>query len=239
MCRICKQYQTVGHEVPGQNFKAKTGIWDIDGNELEINDLQIKQKKQVETKQTQTETYQTDKALDAVGHDVVDEKVNIKINGLNISNNVCLEVPTKEKTQLNSKYCEKVEGRRNSRLQETRKEAEEMMKHYPNMFAVVVERSQEDKAIPDIHKAKWLIPRQMTSRQLSNIIKEKLNVPRCQNFSLLFNDKSIPSQKSPMSLLNSETYCNEDGFIHITYSSQDCLICKAMNFYSSHMKPSK
>jgi len=240
MCRICRQYQTVGHDVPEQNLKTKTGIWDIDGYELEIDDVRIKENKQSETKQTQTETCQIDKTLD-----VADKNLNTEINELDVSNNLCVDVETKEKTQLNSKHCQKVKRRhsrhsRNSRLQKTRNEAEEMMKHYPNMFAVVVERSQEDQAIPDIHKAKWLIPRQMTSYQLSNIIKEKLSIPRCQKFSLLFNNKSIPNKYSPMDFLNSESeYRNEDGFVHITYSSQDCFICKVMSFCASHMKPSK
>jgi len=232
----------VGHDVAGQNFKTHLGVWDIDGNELSIDDIcissvsKIKENKQVEDKQTQTETYQADKTLDTVGHDVVDKNLNTEINDVDI---ICVDVETNEKIQLNiEKYCEKVEGRRNSRLQDSRNEAEEMMKHYPNMFAVVVERSQEDKFSPDIHKAKWLIPSQMTYDQLSDIIKEKLNVPHCQKFSLLFNDRPIQSHKSPMSFLNSEDR-KEDGFIHITYSSQNCFICKVMNFCSSHLKPSK
>ncbi|XP_065903191.1 microtubule-associated proteins 1A/1B light chain 3B-like [Dysidea avara] len=93
-------------------------------------------------------------------------------------------------------------------------------KKHPNKIPIVVERSTNEKNLPELDKSKFLVPEELSMSQLVNIIRMRLQLRESQAFYLIIGKKTMVSN----SLTLGEIYHSEkdtDGFIYMTYASQE------------------
>lgn len=122
---------------------------------------------------------------------------------------------------LDTNHNSKQSFKQRSSLEARKKEAEDTQKRYPSKVPLVVERYRKEKYIGEIDKVKWLVPVEMTTLQLSVVLKQRLRLPPGREFFLLINGKTVPTLTTPMVTLH-QKFADEDGFLYFTYASQEC-----------------
>ncbi|XP_023347157.1 microtubule-associated proteins 1A/1B light chain 3A [Eurytemora carolleeae] len=122
---------------------------------------------------------------------------------------------------LDSNHNKKQNFKQRLSLETRRRESEDTTERYPSKVPLIVERFRREKYIGEIDKVKWLVPVEMTTLQLSVVLKQRLNLPPGREFFLLVNGRTVPSLTSPMVSLH-QKFADEDGFLYFTYSSQEC-----------------
>eukprot|EP00088_Acartia_fossae_P026624 TRINITY_DN27463_c0_g1_i1.p1 TRINITY_DN27463_c0_g1~~TRINITY_DN27463_c0_g1_i1.p1 ORF type:complete len:142 (-),score=30.85 TRINITY_DN27463_c0_g1_i1:71-496(-) len=122
---------------------------------------------------------------------------------------------------LDSNHNSKQSFKQRMSFEARAKEAVDTRKRYPSKVPLVVERYRREKNIGEIDKVKWLVPVEMTTLQLSIVLKQRLHLPPGKEFFLLINGKTIPSLNVPMVTLH-QKFADEDGFLYFTYASQEC-----------------
>ncbi|XP_071444607.1 microtubule-associated protein 1 light chain 3 alpha-like [Hetaerina americana] len=103
----------------------------------------------------------------------------------------------------------------------TRKEeVKAIRKKFPTKVPVIVEKYDKEKALPLLDKTKFLVPKEITMSQFVSIIRNRSELKSHQAFYLLINNKSITSMSKTVAQIYNE-YKEEDGFLYITYASQE------------------
>merc|ERR1712130_565906 len=105
-------------------------------------------------------------------------------------------------------------------FQERVKEAAEKRRRYPTKIPLIVERSGGEKSLPEMDKIKWIVPHETTLLHFGIALKQRLRCPHQQQFFLLVNGREIPPVLSSIAYLHQQ-YSDEDGFLYLTYSSQE------------------
>ncbi|XP_029452815.1 microtubule-associated proteins 1A/1B light chain 3C [Rhinatrema bivittatum] len=114
--------------------------------------------------------------------------------------------------------------KRRKNLQTRQEEVAGIRTKFPTKIPVIVERYQREKSLPLLDKTKFLVPRDLSMTQFVTIIRSRLALNATQAFYLLVNNKSLAS----MSLTLAELYKDhqdEDGFLYMTYASQEMFGC--------------
>ncbi|KAM3931233.1 microtubule-associated protein 1 light chain 3 gamma [Leptodactylus fuscus] len=91
---------------------------------------------------------------------------------------------------------------------------------YPTKVPVIVERYQKEKYLPLLYKTKFLVPHDLSMSRFVNLIRNRMDLSATQALYILVNEKNLVS----MSLTMSELYRDnkdEDGFLYMTYASQE------------------
>ncbi|KAF9411934.1 hypothetical protein HW555_009408 [Spodoptera exigua] len=91
---------------------------------------------------------------------------------------------------------------------------------FPTKIPLIVERYHKERSLPTLDKSKFLVPEDITMSQFLVIIRNRIRIKPNQALYLIINNKSMLS----MSLTMAQAYDNygdEDGFLYITYASQE------------------
>jgi len=99
-------------------------------------------------------------------------------------------------------------------------EVESIREKFPSKVPIIVERYKKEEDLPRIDKFKFLVPKDLTFSQLSNIIRVRLRIRQNQAFFLFVSNGDIPSLSSTVTEVYSR-YKDKDGFLYVTYSSQE------------------
>ncbi|XP_073342765.1 microtubule-associated protein 1 light chain 3 gamma [Pagrus major] len=104
---------------------------------------------------------------------------------------------------------------------ETRKhEVCSIRSKFPNKLPVIVERYMREKTLPLLDKTKFLVPFELTLGQFLCLLRNKIDLDSTQALFLLVSEKSMSCMSSSMREVYSR-YRDTDGFLYITYASQE------------------
>jgi GABA(A) receptor-associated protein len=95
-----------------------------------------------------------------------------------------------------------------------------MLNKYPDRVPVICQRNKRaDKDCPYIDKNKYLIPMDLTLGQFIYVIRQRMHLPS-EKALFLFIDGNILSNSTMLSQVYQE-YQDEDGFLYITYNTEN------------------
>lgn len=103
----------------------------------------------------------------------------------------------------------------------TRKEeVENIRTKFPTKIPVIVERYPKESQLPLLDKTKFLVPQELGISQFLTIIRNRMRLGPTQAFYLLINNRSIASMSKTIAEVYLESH-DEDGFLYVTYASQE------------------
>uniref|UniRef100_A0A2H6N7M9 Microtubule-associated proteins 1A/1B light chain 3C n=1 Tax=Micrurus carvalhoi TaxID=3147026 RepID=A0A2H6N7M9_9SAUR len=86
---------------------------------------------------------------------------------------------------------------------------------------VILERYSKEKMLPALNKVKFLVPRDFTMGQFVAIIRNRMGLRSTQAFYFLVDgNHSLVNMSATMGDVYT-MYKDEDGFLYITYASQE------------------
>ncbi|KAM3961178.1 uncharacterized protein ACR2FA_004730 [Aphomia sociella] len=91
---------------------------------------------------------------------------------------------------------------------------------FPTKIPLIVERYHKERNLPILDKTKFLVPEDITMSQFLVIIRNRIRIKPNQALYLIINNRSMLSMSLTMAQAH-ENYGDEDGFLYITYASQE------------------
>lgn len=102
-------------------------------------------------------------------------------------------------------------------LEERKKDADKVMKKYPERIPVIVEPLTKD--IIEIDKKKYIVSKDMTFGQLIFIVRKRMNVD--SSIALFFTvNSNLITGSSDLGTIYEENK-NEDNFLYIKYTTEN------------------
>ena len=105
-------------------------------------------------------------------------------------------------------------------LDTRKKDVQDITTKHPHKVPIVMERSASEKSLPLLDKIKFLVPEDLTMFQLTTIMRKRLQLKDSQAFYLLINNRMIGNSSQLLADVY-KTQKDEDGFLYITYASQE------------------
>lgn len=102
-------------------------------------------------------------------------------------------------------------------LEERKKDADKVMKKYPERIPVIVEPLTKD--IIEIDKKKYIVSKDMTFGQLIFIVRKRMNVESSIALFFTVNSNLITGSSDLGSIY--EENKNEDNFLYIKYTTEN------------------
>ncbi|KAE8607391.1 hypothetical protein XENTR_v10011163 [Xenopus tropicalis] len=99
-------------------------------------------------------------------------------------------------------------------------EVNRVRSRFPYKIPVIVERSPQEKRLPQLEKIKFLVPPEITMGQFVNTIRCKLPLPPSHSLCVMVSGRQVASLAMTMSQVYSENR-DQDGFLYLSYMSQD------------------
>ncbi|XP_059622173.1 microtubule-associated proteins 1A/1B light chain 3A-like isoform X2 [Phlebotomus argentipes] len=91
---------------------------------------------------------------------------------------------------------------------------------FPTKVPVILERYRSERDLPDIGQRKYVIPQEMSMSQFHQMVRQRMNLsPSKALFFLVNNRTMICLSKSLLEVY--DEFQDADGFLYITYASQD------------------
>lgn len=101
-----------------------------------------------------------------------------------------------------------------------RDEIYQITKKYPNRIPIICERlKNSDNDCPPIDKNKFLVPFEFTIGQFLFTIRKRMKLPPEKAIFLFINDKIYNSSQQLSNIYEKDK--NKDGFLYITYTSEN------------------
>lgn len=100
-----------------------------------------------------------------------------------------------------------------------KEESKKITEKFPDKVPVIIEKG-ESPLLPNPAKQKYLLKKDLTIGQYLYIIREQIKIDATQSIFLIVNDTYIPSNASTLGEIY-EKYADKDGFLYITYSTQE------------------
>jgi len=97
-------------------------------------------------------------------------------------------------------------------------ESSRILNKYPDRVPIIVCKDT-NCPLPDIDKQKYLVPIDMNLGQFIYVIRKRIKLQPNEALFVLVNNSLMPSNKSIQSVY--ETNKSNDGFLYITYSSEN------------------
>ncbi|XP_023940226.1 uncharacterized protein LOC112047357 [Bicyclus anynana] len=91
---------------------------------------------------------------------------------------------------------------------------------FPTKIPLIVERYHKERNLPTLDKTKFLVPEDITMSQFLVIIRNRIRIKSNQALYLIINNRSMLSMSLTMAQAY-ELFGDEDGFLYITYASQE------------------
>ena len=98
-------------------------------------------------------------------------------------------------------------------------ESDKIIAKYPDRIPIICEKNQKSKNTPEIDKNKYLVPFDLTVGQFMYVIRKRIKLAPEQGIFLFMNGY-IPASSSMLNDLY-YLYKDDDGFLYITYSSEN------------------
>ena len=144
---------------------------------------------------------------------------NVNSNGRPTGSNLTQQLTEQHNNQDPALNSQKPVKQRRS-FEARRQEVENIRKKFPSKIPVVVERYQREVNLPAMDKTKFLVPKELTMLNFAIIIKNRLRVPTSRAFYFVINNQSIASTSKTLAEVYKE-HKDEDGFLYMTYASQE------------------
>jgi len=104
------------------------------------------------------------------------------------------------------------------KILDNQKESQRILNKYPDRIPIIVNKDKVS-LLPDLKKNKYLVPKDMVLSQFIFIIRKNLILSSSEALFITINNKLCQSNKKIIDLYEEEK--NEDGFLYITYSSEN------------------
>ena len=104
------------------------------------------------------------------------------------------------------------------KILENKKESDRILSKYPDRVPIIVNK-EKISLLPDLKKNKYLVPKDMILSQFIYIIRKNLVISSSEALFITINNKLSQSNKNLIDIYEEEK--NEDGFLYITYSSEN------------------
>jgi len=95
-----------------------------------------------------------------------------------------------------------------------------MKERYPAHSCLYIQRKESCKTLTDLSKKKFLIPNIITADQLICIIRKRCVLKKEEAIFLYVNKRLLNGQITVGELYTK--YQNKDGFLYMTYTSENC-----------------
>ena len=106
-----------------------------------------------------------------------------------------------------------------SKSQEERlDESTKIIKKYPDRLPVIIEKCIKSDII-DIDKNKYLVPTDLTLGQFLYVIRKRIKLESSKALFFFINNTLCSNTQTISEVYN--TYKDKDGFLYITYSSEN------------------
>ena len=83
-----------------------------------------------------------------------------------------------------------------------------------------MERFKKENRLPDLDKAKFLVPTEISLGQFLSILRSRLHLPPSQSLYVLINGRSLGEYNMPMGAIY-EMNRDTDGFLYFNYAAQE------------------
>ena len=103
-------------------------------------------------------------------------------------------------------------------LEERQNESRKIKEKYPDRIPVIVEKNEKSN-IPDIDRAKYLVPTDLTVGQFVYVIRKRIHLEH-EKALFIFINNILPPTAALMTQMF-EQHMDEDGFLHIVYSGEN------------------
>ena len=98
-------------------------------------------------------------------------------------------------------------------------EAKKALSKYSDRVPVIIERSERATIVPDIDRAKFLVPKDLHLSQLSAVIRSRAAIPTQHAIFLFVNDSVLASGSKTVGELY-DTHSSECGLLFVTYCDE-------------------
>ncbi|XP_027202065.2 microtubule-associated protein 1 light chain 3 gamma-like isoform X1 [Dermatophagoides pteronyssinus] len=92
---------------------------------------------------------------------------------------------------------------------------------FPNKIPIIVERSTKERYLPRLDKTKFLVPLELTMGRFMTVIRNRMNLNGRQSLHFMINNQTIVVEMSRTMNEIYKDHKDKDGFLYITYSSQE------------------
>lgn len=117
--------------------------------------------------------------------------------------------------------------RRTKTVEIRKEEVMAIRNRFPTKIPIIVQRFFKESHLPNLDKSKFLVPQEITMSQFLTIIRNRMHISSSQGLYLLVNNKSLVSLSLTLAEVYTEHACS-DGFLYITYASQEVFGCNEL-----------